>query len=83
MGFIYFILASISLRLVRLPVAGEVWECPGDVNPFHNKWDLDIIDVKDGWVQFSYAISRNQDDRTQHERRIPAFLWFYRPKSVK
>ncbi len=83
MGFIYYLLASISLKLVRQPVAGEIWECPANSNPFNNDWDLDILEVKDGWVQFSYAISRGQYDRTKHVRRIPAFLWLYRHKSVK
>lgn len=83
MGFIYFLLASISLKLVRLPVAGEIWETLGESNPFNNDWDVDILDVKDGWVQYSYAISRGQHGRTKCQWTIPMFVWLHRPKSVK
>lgn len=83
MGFIRYLLASISLKLVRQPVAGEIWEFPVNANPFNNDWDIDILEVKNGWVKYSFGVSRGLGFRMEHVLKINTFIWFYRPKSLK
>ena len=59
----------------KKPLPGEVWAFDSEEGPWpkENKGLVRILDVKDGWVRYSWASGFRTDERM----KIRAFRWCY------
>ncbi len=62
--------------MIILPKIGELWACNIPFVPRNKSIIVEIIDVKDGWVKFTFT-SHSNEEWNRHCETMENFLWCY------